>query len=305
MDAWMTACPLQVRFQDDSPALPVAVGEKVRLDALPVWLQSGRVLDTIREQYGTQTADFAQLALITEYNAESLGDPVEEGSSTSKQDRALDLVSLANLALWLARPAPIGFELAVHAELHDDEWALRKMFRTSRLLPLAVNEREKLSGDDLGSACTLANALTDLSRNGRVWMSIRYLWQALKQEWWEGRYALLWTVLETLFGPDSPGETTYRLSQRVALFLAQTKDEAGLLMRDLKKGYSWRSKVVHGASLDKLQPELSIDIMANLEGAVRESMLRILVDHSLIDLFDGSNRDECLDDLVLSWGSTV
>lgn len=304
--AWMTACPVRVPLDDYSAVSGsyFALGGQVQLGPLPDWLGTGEVADFVRQKYGDRTADFSRLALVVDYRAGPLGDPVEPGSKTSKQDRAYDAISLTNLSMWLTHPAQIGFELVVHAQELGDRWTYRHIFRTNRLVPLEVHSNERLTVDDLAEAAGLSEMLAGLQRTGRVWTAVRYLWQALKQDWWEGRFLLLWTAIETLFGPDNPGETTYRLSQRVALFLAASKDEAAGLVRDLRRGYGWRSRVVHGAPLNKLQPELSRDIIEGVELTLRRAVLKIVTDDSLVGVFNGESREIFLEDLVLSWGYT-
>lgn len=49
-----------------------------------------------------------------------------------------------------------------------------------------------------------------------------------------------------MFGAEDGREITYRLSQRIAFFLASNQAEARQLFKEVKKAYSFRSKVAHG-----------------------------------------------------------
>ena len=109
--------------------------------------------------------------------------------------------------------------------------------------------------------------------------------------------ALLWIALEALFGPEDAREITFRLSQRVALFLAEDRAEAKQLFTMVKKAYSFRSKIVHGRW--KEEPD-SLVRMAEVENLVRRSFGRILSDEAVRDTFVGNGREAYLDDLAFA-----
>jgi len=105
--------------------------------------------------------------------------------------------------------------------------------------------------------------------------------------------------MEALYGSNSPQETTYRLSQRVAFFLGSNKSsEARKIIEIAKNGYGWRSKVVHGNRLSKLTTEESKRISYEAETLLRKTFLRILGDPEMISKFDGADREEYLDCLI-------
>ncbi len=109
------------------------------------------------------------------------------------------------------------------------------------------------------------------------------------------RYALFWIALEALFGAEDPKEITYRLSQRVAFFLAGGRHEAKALFSMAKKGYVFRSKIVHGRWRE--EPE-NTTRMAEVEALVRRSLMRVIESENLRSTFSGKAREGFLDDLV-------
>jgi hypothetical protein len=109
------------------------------------------------------------------------------------------------------------------------------------------------------------------------------------------RFALFWIAVEALFGPEDAREVTFRLSQRVALFLSAERAEARNLFLLVKKSYAFRSKIVHGRWKEDPDSETR---MAEGEGIVRRSLLRILQDQSMTQRFAGRTRESFLDDLV-------
>jgi hypothetical protein len=122
--------------------------------------------------------------------------------------------------------------------------------------------------------------------------------KALSDQTWEFRFLLIWLVLECLFGPETPQETTFRLSQRMAFFLEKEGSTAREVYARIKKSYEWRSKIVHGLRLSNLQGEKSDSLSVELEGLVRRSLVAILDSENLAETFDGGGREEYLDSLA-------
>ena len=74
-------------------------------------------------------------------------------------------------------------------------------------------------------------------RDSAVRTAIRALWTGLTSQTLDIRYSLLWVALEALFGANESGEITYKVSQRIAFFLANTPEEGRRLFRTAKKCY--------------------------------------------------------------------
>ena len=107
---------------------------------------------------------------------------------------------------------------------------------------------------------------------------------------WEARYLWEWVVLEALFGPENSNETTYRLSQRNAWFLATSLDERQNLCELTKKAYRWRSRIVHGGRVGKLTSQKSEEMTIFTESVLRNSLVKVPVSAELISNFNGPAR---------------
>ncbi len=298
---WCAIAPLHYSADDDN--LLVELSDGVFLQPVPEWLKEKPILDILSRHQREDLINNIRFVLMTEYEADSLGDldPEWRGRKPkSKQDRAVELIQVANLALWLAKPSLMCFDLVIHADCPDNEWQWRALSEVSNLSPLRRDVGNQLLEEDFRVARELHSALLSLPRDGAVWIAARTLWQALTVELWEIRYPLLWVVLEALFGPKDPKETTYRLSQRIAFFLSSSRKEAKELFKTAHSGYAWRSRVVHGMHLKKLSEESSQGLIYTSEDFVRKALNRILRDNELVSVFSSTRREQYLDDLTFT-----
>src|ERR1019366_3120655 len=106
--------------------------------------------------------------------------------------------------------------------------------------------RRAFTSDDLESVRSLYTALCKIPRESAPWAAFRAVTSALQMDHNEIRHLLLWIALEALFGVED-GEIKYRLSQRLAFFIANDRIEAGELFVKAKHGYDARCKMAHGA----------------------------------------------------------
>lgn len=304
---WCTVAPVRYSWTlDEQMDMPFNFGQGVAFCPLPDWLNEEQILGKL--SYG-QRQELLRLsfAFVAEYQADA-PNTLDSGwtghTPKSKQAHAIELIHLANLALWLAQPSRIGFEILIHANRLDaDRWILRQHHDFHPLIPLARYTRARLGKNDFELAREFYLALTSLtnsSREGGVWTVIHALRQALTEQTWVIRYLLLWVALEGLFGPEDAREITFRLSQRAAFFLAGDRREAQELFSIVKTGYSWRSKVVHGMRMSKPPKKNSEQIMSEAEDLLRRSLKRLLNDLRLVQTFEGKNRERYLDNLVFS-----
>jgi hypothetical protein len=112
------------------------------------------------------------------------------------------------------------------------------------------------------------------------------------------RYALFWIALEALFGPEDAREMTFRLSQRIALFLAPDRAAARELFNDVKEAYGYRSKIVHGRW--RRDPD-GLARMAEVEAWARQCLIRVLRNAPARASFsDRKQREAYLDGLPYS-----
>jgi hypothetical protein len=105
-------------------------------------------------------------------------------------------------------------------------------------------------------------------------------------------------AIECLFGPEDGRETTFRLSQRLALFVEADSEQARELFSKMKKSYGWRSKIVHGLRVARLTDEDSDVLLNELEEVTRRSLASVLANESIATTFDGRDRENYLDGLA-------
>jgi hypothetical protein len=139
-----------------------------------------------------------------------------------------------------------------------------------------------------------------MPRDGSAWRATRTLWSALISGSPETRYILLWTALESLFGPASGQELSFRIAQRIALFLEQSVEPRKAVFQTVRSAYNLRSQVVHGRPIKKIGPEKADEHTLKTETVLRSSLTAILESPELVARFsDEKQRDAYLDVLAL------
>lgn len=260
----------------------------------PDWVRSEKLLSCLSLNHKTNVS-ISKFCFSVEYDQNSFGEPPSEWEG-SKDDwigtHVRHRIVLANTALWLARPSPIGFEVTLTLKAVGQGSAAG-----IRLLPRHSYEKDELTAQDFKNATTLYPKLVALPNRGTLWTGIQLLWKFLHENFWEARFLLSWIVIETLYGPQSPQELSYRLAQRIAFFLGADAEDAKKLFDIAKTGYAWRSKVVHGLRLNKLDGPKSEELAIQAEDLIRRTLLRILGDQNLIDTFDSKQREAYLESL--------
>lgn len=103
------------------------------------------------------------------------------------------------------------------------------------------------------------------------------------------------SALETLFTTDSM-ELSHKLAERTAFFLADRLTKSDVFSI-IKKAYTVRSKLSHGASLDSKQIENLFFISKETDNILRIAFNKILNDSDLTKLFDSDNLS--IDDYFL------
>lgn len=297
MARWRTVTPLHNLRLDRE--VRVEFADDLVLAALPDWIAKDSTVADMG-QFGRQMLAEASHGFVVDYVAEGLGDP-DPASTGSKaksiQEAKSELAVLANLALWLSQPSPVCFTHVLHAP----EFRGKPIVQQVKLhTPLICHQRDSdntLSSEDFDLARTLHSRLVCVPTANAIWTAVRATWSALPMNVREVRYSLLWVALEALFGPEDGREITFRLSQRVAFFLADNPSDARELFATAKRGYAFRSKVVHGRWKENTESDA---LIGDAEMLVRRSLIRVLQDVALTRTFLGRNRERYLDDLVFS-----
>lgn len=301
-EPWVTIAPVTPHWEPprDLP-LPFAFAPAVTFALLPEWLRSIDSVDVLRPKLLDRIDDGARYCIRVEYLADALGspDPAWTGEDPRGiQETAAELVRYVGLALWLARPSGFSFALVAHIADHGSEKVIRRIEDYDPFCPLPEYATARQTAQDFVVAHDLFKTLREVSLTGPLRISAQLLFRALTENGWTLRFLLFWLTVESMFGPEDARETTYRISQRLALFLEQDRTAARGLFRRIRESYSWRSKVVHGLRLAKLTPEKSQELLTELENLVRRALLAILAQPTLVTTFDGKNREDYLDELA-------
>jgi hypothetical protein len=95
--------------------------------------------------------------------------------------------------------------------------------------------------------------------------------------------------LETLFSTNQV-ELSHQLSERVAYFLCETASERLDMYRKLKRAYAFRSKVVHGATVNEKDFDELTSTCEFLDNICRALITRLLSDTEEVKKFSGDNQ---------------
>lgn len=295
------ACSMSLNswFENSPVTEPIELSDGVRVEPVPSWVKEDSALELLSWRDRGHIRD-AELAFAVEYEADALGSPDPEWrgvNSRSIQSIVDEKISLASVALWLAKPSQLTCGPTLHFDRKGDPTSLRQ---SGSLSPVLIREEETENvptAQDFAKGGEILNAILSVRRDATIWIATRMLVRALTEPMWEARYLWQWVVLEALFGPESPKETTYRLTQRIGLFVGDDAVERRRLFDKAKQAYSWRSKIVHGRRLSKLTLERSAELNTFTECLIRAAFVRVLLTPGYAQCFDSRERDAFLDGL--------
>lgn len=111
------------------------------------------------------------------------------------------------------------------------------------------------------------------------------------------RISLYMTCFEILFSSDA-AELTHKLSERVAFFLSDKPSGRREIFSKMKRAYSIRSKIVHGAALSTSDGAEIISAAKEIDDILRNVFTKILHDPVLIEQFDKADCEEFYTSLV-------
>ncbi len=295
MDKWITIAPIVSEYQNRS-LFEIDLGD-VKFIPIP---------DKLKQMEGVQYLGFyrseslkdAEVMLSVGYEATSLGDPDLDWlgeEKRSKQEIALEKIMLCNLALWLAKPSPLGFDFYMHINHLD---AIPSLINSASVAVFRCNSKDSgnsLKSEDFEKAKQIYLIMKSIPRNSTLWISITSLIQALTSHFGNIRFMLLWIALESLFGAKH--ELQFRISQRIALFLGNNREEALKLFSDSKDSYSMRCDIIHtGSYAGKGNSEA---IGYNAEEFIRKALVKIIDNNQFVEVFNNDEkRKKFLDGLA-------
>lgn len=295
----MTVAPIENSRWHTAVPLPIGFEKGVRVDRMPTWVYSTDTMIKLALADSERIKN-SRNGFLVNYEAEALGspDPNDKSGKRGIQTSMHDSIFLANLGLWIANPNAIGFCAMIHFDEVNTAPRLRQYTPLREFRPHLDYENRILTIEDFHKARDLHKQLLLLDREGNIWRAVYSLWLGLREADWASRFMQMWIAMEALFGPEDAREITFRISQRIAFFLCSEKSKAHELFQEIKTSYSWRSKVAHGLRLSKLQQDESEVLSYSIEQLVASSVAKILSDSVLINVFEGTKREEYLDSLV-------
>lgn len=107
------------------------------------------------------------------------------------------------------------------------------------------------------------------------------------------------TAFESLFSTDAQ-ELSHKLSERIACFLEIDSESRKQLFKELKKSYSIRSKVVHGAAGSKNSERSAKEAVKLCDETLRRCLLKILEYEALQNRFARPTNEGDMESYFLS-----
>ena len=284
----------------EGTCLPKSFGERVSLkEIIPVVSEISEA-DNLRHLIQQEMdSEGIRHCLAVEYETnEPPGFLENRPHEWSAHDEAQQQARSAHMALWLIRPTPLTFTTVAIAERKGQELNTCAVTTYGPTFTLGTSASKDYNAEDLNAASLAFKALMRASMQGPVRTAGLVITKLLCDSTWEFRFLLMWLAMESLFGPEDSRETSFRLSQRVALFLESDPIRSNELFRKVKDSYSWRSKIVHGFRLAKLNDEKLLGLLLEMEDVLRRGMLTILNSEERLAIFDGPSRESYLDGLA-------
>jgi hypothetical protein len=287
---WVTFAPVEPHWiAPRGVELPYQFSEGLSYRLLPDWIWEESGEDGFRSQLRDKIDRTQPHCIAAEYQAEGL---------STEQVVATQKIFSAHLALWFAHATALSFGVMVHAGKYGEGWLTRQIMSYNPARPLPEYEGESFTAENFEQAKYLILKMERLPKNGTVYTALAATRRALVEGSWELRYLLYWLAMESLFGPEDGREIAFRLSQRVALFLEEESTKAQDVFKQVKEGYRWRSKIVHGLRVSKPKEGEVDKLLSELEGLLRRVLVATLSEETTAEMFDGKGREEFLDGLA-------
>lgn len=215
------------------------------------------------------------------------------------KNQLVDLIT----ALRLYQKGRIVAGLLTSAAFHNSEWSIGGSTIWTSVSNILFFEEEptyKLRQSELQKFITLFQNIRQWRASGIINNAEIALerFHSSYHDDIEDRIIDQMIAFESLFLSDSQ-ELTYKLSLRVAFLLGKTAPKRDKIVKDMKKAYNYRSRIVHGDNPPS-RDELGV-IVPKTEEYLRQSIRRFLLllsqEYSLKEI-----RDNLLDENILKNG---
>lgn len=309
MAHWHAVAPVFPEEVAAATSSPVDLGGNVRLDRPPTIFRSSGVLiaEKVGSHYGCSSSN---LALVNEYEADHLNemDPAPPGRPRRKCDAARQALQIANVALWLARPSPLGFRLVVHLAEGEATSPSPNAFPDLCALPKYATSR--LSALDVAEARQLNKALAPLSPRTTAFIATRYLWLALHEDMLDVSFGILSIAIEALLGPDDqpppgtpptkgPRNIGKRIRARGAALVGGSGPEQALNYCRLDHWWTARNEVMHGDTLEARSDAEKFRLLGEAQELVRAVLRTILLNATVtVEFSTFTTREAYLEKLA-------
>jgi hypothetical protein len=189
----------------------LAFGAKFSLEPVPDWLRKDeKWLDKLscHDRQGVLDARFA---LVSEYEASSIGEPDPEWKGQKPrgiQDLRFQSAILANFCMWAVKPTMVCMTNGFHAltticgQRHDPPIILR----SERERPIFCHPQDQSNPFEIRHArraAALYEKPSIVERKTVVWAALRACWAVLATYSADYRYPLFWQALESLFTSET------------------------------------------------------------------------------------------------------
>lgn len=120
------------------------------------------------------------------------------------------------------------------------------------------------------------------------WIIFHYGWSAF---YYEHLCVNICISLESLFHPSSSNEIAHQIAFNACRFMSDNKEKREEYYTLIKKCYSYRSKIVHGVPITRIDAEKYHETIRNTYSFLCATLLKILSDEKLSNTFcDESKR---------------
>ncbi len=161
--------------------------------------------------------------------------------------------------------------------------------------PIQAKATHGLDSDGLGRLGSILEAIRRIRPATPVVRASELLASSLAQTRDDVRHVLMWSALEALFGPDKGEGVVHKVAERIAQFLGGSSADRLSNYDAAKEGYSYRSRVVHGAA-----PRRPPSAAHWLEDTLRGCLLQALTRKEVMKLFCSKQRDRYLTELAIT-----